>query len=222
MQRLSIIAVVLFVAIIEVLPAQDNYEFGPSIRVNDDPAGMYSHRTTQRAIACSGDTVYLVWGDNRSVSAQVVFSRSTDAGISWSPNIVISQNIDTLVCVLPHIILDASGNIYVAYMALHDNMTNVDIYFTKSTDYGVSFTSAVMVNDSASVYHQRYPSVAVDSSGQHVYVVWQDWRNLQYEPDIYFSRSTDGGITFLPSTRVNDDLDTANQWFPVVACDNSR
>jgi hypothetical protein len=204
-----------------MLFAQNNYVFGPSVRVNDDPAGTYSHRTTQRAIACSGDTVYLVWGDNRAVSAQVVFSKSTDAGTSWSPNIVISQDIDTLVCVLPHMILDASGNIYVAYSALHDNMTNVDIFFTKSTDCGISFTPAVMVNDSASIYHQRYPSITVDSSGQHVYVVWQDWRNLQYEPDIYFSRSTDGGLTFLPSIRVNDDLDTANQWSPVVACDNS-
>ncbi|HEC78150.1 MAG TPA: hypothetical protein ENI34_03285, partial [candidate division WOR-3 bacterium] len=69
-----------------ILTAQNNYVFGPSIRVNDDTAGIYNHRTTQRSIACRSDTVYLAWGDNRSVSAQIYFSKSTDAGMAWSPN----------------------------------------------------------------------------------------------------------------------------------------
>jgi len=165
--------------------------------------------------------VYLVWGDNRLVSAQIYFSKSTDEGNTWSPNTIISQNIDTLVCTGSHISLDVLGNIYVAYMTAHNNLTDWDIYFTKSTNGGSSFTPPIIVNDSSEIYHQKYCAIAVDSAGQNVYVVWQDWRNLQYEPDIYFSRSTDGGVTFLPGVRVNDDIDTTNQWFPVIACDNS-
>jgi hypothetical protein len=208
------------------LLAQNNYEFGPSIIVNDDPPGAYFHTTTQRSIGCRGDTVYLVWRDDRYgnplwYNSRIFFSKSTDAGNTWSPNLLISQDSDTLWGYKPHLALDILGNIYVAYNLINDNTSNRDICFTKSTDGGISFSEPIIVNDSVEVLHQRNCAVAVDSAGQHVYVVWEDWRNLQYEPDIYFARSTDGGLSFLPSIRVNDDFDTTNQWNPVVACDNS-
>ena len=42
-----------------------NHQFRSSIIINDDPPGTYFHATTQRSIACRGDTVYLVWRDDR-------------------------------------------------------------------------------------------------------------------------------------------------------------
>jgi hypothetical protein len=207
------------------LLTQDNYVFGPSIIVNDDAPGSHNRSTTQRSVGCRGDTVYLVWGDNRYgnplwSNARVFFSKSTDAGNTWSSNLIISQDIDNFSCAIPHISLDAFGNIYVAYSWWDTGSDNRDIYFTKSTDSGVSFSPPIIVNDSAEVLSQVYPACAVDSSGQNVYVVWQDWRNPQYDTDIYFARSTDGGTSFLSSMRVNDD-DSAKQRYPVVACDDS-
>jgi len=134
---------------------------------------------------------------------------------------MISQGWDTLHCILPHLALDAFSNVYVAYCTKSDNDNDRDIYFTKSTDGGISFTSPIMVNDSAVVKGQTNCACAVDSNGQYVYVVWQDTRNPQYDEDIYLARSTDGGASFLSAQRVNDDFDTTKQWFPVVACDNS-
>ena len=215
--------------IILILPiflfSQDNYQFGSSIRVNDDAAGMHYHATTQRSIGCRGDTVYLVWQDNRYGDQlfrqdRVFFSRSANAGNTWGPNIMISQDLDTLVCGDSHICLDDIGNIYVAYVTQNQNDNDDDIYFVKSTDGGDSFTVPIMVNDSADVRHQKYCSIAVDSSGDNVYVVWQDWRSIEHSIDIYLSRSTDGGVSFLPSVRVNDD-DSAYQWYPVIACDET-
>jgi len=116
--------------------------------------------------------------------------------------------------------LDASGNIFISY-GCRDAGSNADIYLVKSTNGGSSFTTPVLVNDSSEVLVQWYPAIAVDSSGQYVYIAWQDWRNPQYDSDIYFARSTDGGASFLPSIRVNDDSILADQWYPVVACDNS-
>jgi hypothetical protein len=221
-----ILCIILLAPLPTHLLAQSNFVFGPSIRVNDDPAGIHFHTTTQRSIACRGDTIFLVWRDDRFgnsiwYNSRVFFSKSTDAGNTWAPNFMISQDSDTLWGYMPHLTLDFYGNLFCAYTVVNDNSANRDIYFTKSTDGGISFTQPVIVNDSTGVHHQRNCAIAVDSSGQYIFVAWQDWRNVQYEPDIYFSRSTDGGATFLPSVRVNDDLDTANQWFPVVACDNS-
>jgi hypothetical protein len=221
-----ILCIILLAPLPTHLLAQSNFVFGPSIRVNDDPAGIHFHTTTQRSIACRGDTIFLVWRDDRFgnsiwYNSRVFFSKSTDAGNTWAPNFMISQDSDTLWGYMPHLTLDFYGNLFCAYTVVNDNSANRDIYFTKSTDGGISFTQPVIVNDSTGVHHQRNCAIAVDSSGQYIFVAWQDWRNVQYEPDIYCSRSTDGGSTFLPSVRVNDDLDTANQWYPVVACDNS-
>lgn len=206
--------------------AQNNYVFGPSIIVNDDPPGTHFHATTQRSIACRGDTVYLVWRDDRyetglDRNARIFFSKSGDAGNIWSPNLMISHNWDSLGFFLPHMTLDGNGNIYVAYCSASDNNNDRDIYFTKSTDGGVSFTPPIMVNDSTVVQWQTFCACAVNSSGQNVYVVWEDRRNLQYRDDIYLARSTDGGLSFLPSVRVNDDTVSVYQWFPVVVCDES-
>ena len=216
--------------IVLILPlflfSQNNYVFGPSIMVNDDAPGMYFHATTQRSIGCRGDTVYLVWRDDRLgnplwANSRIFFSKSTDAGDAWSPNLMISQDDDILWGFMPHLALDAFGKIYVAYNLVNDNTSNTEVCFTKSTDGGDSFSLPVLVNDSAEVHHQRYPAIAVDSSGQNVYVVWEDWRNPQYRIDIYLTRSTDGGASFLPSVRVNDDDDSVDQWFPVIACNET-
>jgi hypothetical protein len=209
-----------------ILLAQDNYEFGQSIIVNDDPPGTHYQATTQRSIACCENTVYLVWRDDRYGNAlwwnsRIFFSKSTDSGQTWSSNIMISQDEDTIWCFGPHVALDGLGNIYVGYTTQNQNDNNDEIYFVKSTNGGVTFSSPIMVNDSIEVHHQAGGAIAVDSAGQHVYVVWQDWRSSQYSIDIYFARSTDGGASLLPSMRVNDDSDSDYQWYPVVACDNS-
>ena len=208
-----------------ILLAQNNYVFGPSIIVNDDTPGIYWHSTTQRSIGCRGDTVYLAWRDDRFgnplwYNSRVFFSKSTGAGNTWSPNLMISQDDDTLWGFLPHLALDGSGNIYVAYTVVNDNTSNKDIFFTKSTDEGLSFSTPIIVNDSIEVAAQRNCAITVDSAGQNVYIVWEDWRNPQYHKDIYLARSTDGGLSFLSAVRVNDD-DSAQQWHPVIACDNS-
>jgi hypothetical protein len=88
-------------------------------------------------------------------------------------------------------------------------------------DGGESFSDPIIVNDSAEVISQRNSAIAVDSSGQHVYVVWEDNRCLVYDRDVYLSHSSDGGLSFLPAVRVNDDSGYTRQWFPVVACDDS-
>jgi len=208
-----------------ILPAQDNYVFGPSIRVNDDSAGSCYHGTTRRSIACKGDTVHLAWTDDRNGSplwdnSRIYFSKSIDAGNTWSPNMMVSLDLDTLFCRNQSIALDYFSNIYVAYGGFSQNDNDRDVYFTKSTDGGSSFTPSIMVNDSTVVKWQVLGSIAVDSGGQYVYVVWEDSRN-GHDEDIYLARSTDGGMSFLPSVRVNDGVDSADQWYPVIACDNS-
>jgi len=217
-------ALLLFV-LTSILFAQDNYVFGPSILVNDDPPGTHYHATTQRSIACQDDTLFLVWRDDRYGNAswynsRVFFSKSTNAGNTWLPNLMISQDDDTLWGYLPHVALDSYGNIYCAYNVVNPNTWNRDICFVKSTDGGISFTVPIIVNDSVVIMWQGNCALAVDSSGQNVYIVWEDRRN-EYDEDIYMAHSSDGGLSFNAAVRLNDDIGSYSQWYPVVACDIS-
>ncbi len=73
--------------------------------------------------------------------------------------------------------------------------------------------------------NQVKPALTGNGSGT-LYAVWEDGRNGGvFDRDIYFSRSTDGGMTWTsPDVRVNDDStsDTANQVSPDIAYDESR
>ena len=210
-----------------ILLAQNNYVFGPSIRVNDDSPGTHDHymlSAGQHLIGCRGDTVYLVWSDERTDPRAVYFSKSTDAGNTWSTNLQLSSSNPDLHGATPGLTLDAHGNIYICYAQYDWSTFNVDVYFTRSTDGGESFSTPLLVNDTTRAA-QNMPSVAVDSSGEKVFVAWQDTRNSGVTPnfDIYMAKSTDGGISFLPSVRVDDTgiVDTSDQESPSIGCTRS-
>jgi len=149
--------------------AQGNYTFGPSIRVNDDPPGTVFHcirSSGQRGIACFGDTVYIAWDDEREPLRSVYFSRNTDGGQTWSPNFRISQ--PGVSSGAAGLALDGLGRIYATWMTIDSN-NNRDVYFAKSTDGGLTFSAPVLVNDTTRTV-QQMPSIAVDSSGQKIYM----------------------------------------------------
>jgi len=201
----------------------DNYVFGPSMRVNDDPPGAHDHymlSAGQHLIGCRGDTVYLVWSDERTNLRRIYFSRSTDCGNTWSANLRLSSDDPNHEANTPSLALDDQGNIYVCYGHYDWSTFNVDVYFTKSTDGGISFPTPVLVNDTTRAA-QAHPSIAVDSSGYIIYIAWDDARNPVNIPnlDIYMAKSTDGGLTFGPSVRVDDTgSDSLDQEAPSIGC----
>ena len=221
-QYLSAI-LLLFTVYPSILLAQNNYVFGSSIRVNDDPPGTRDHfmlSSGQHLMGCRGDTVYLVWSDERTNLRRIYFSRSIDCCNTWSVNLRLSSDDPNHEANAPSLMLDSQGNIYVCYGHYDWSTFNVDVYFTKSEDGGMSFTTPVLVNDTTRAA-QDNPSIAVDTSGQIVYVAWQDTRNPVNIPnfDVYVTRSTDGGLTFGPSVRVDDTgSDSLDQQKPSIGC----
>jgi hypothetical protein len=197
-----------------------NYVFGPNVRVNDDSPGMAFHSTYspgQHLIACRGDTVYLVWRDERA-TAHIYFARSSDAGQSFLPNVRV-DNIPGCAGIMPSMAVDDSGRIHVCWL----NYNPYDgrfVYYTKSTDGGQSFLPSVRACDSLHGNQYALPSIAVSRSGRFVYVARSEAWNDSYPASPYqvrVSRSTDGGATFItPDTKVN--LDTADDMYdPSVA-----
>src|SRR5207245_11662748 len=75
-----------------------------------------------------------------------------------------------------------------------------EIYFSKSTDRGATWSANFFVNDDVGNRAQSAPDVAVDGAG-NIYVAWSDSRDLNTGPDIYAARSTNGGASFTANVK---------------------
>jgi hypothetical protein len=194
----------------------DSYVFHTNARVNDDPPGLgfaTPYSSGGHAMAARGDTVYLVWRDDRSGTSAVYFDKSFDSGTTWGTDVAISDN-PAAAAVMPALALGKDGTIYVSWTDFRDG--NRHIYFAKSTDGGVSFGPSVRVQP-ATDDKQQFSSIAVNDSG-YIFIAYEDFRNLATTAiDIYCSRSTDGGNSFEPSVRVDDCADSINQEEPCIA-----
>jgi len=86
------------------------------------------------------------------------------------------------------------------------------------TAFAQGFTPNVRVNDVTSDFQAPEGGRAVATLGDTVYVVWSDAR--AYNDDIYFARSTDGGLTFGTSVSVSS-VDTLAEEIPSITVDAS-
>ena len=101
----------------------------------------------------------------------------------------------------PSIAVGSDGFVYAAYAGWGGTTTGDDIFFAKSSNGGRTWTTSVRVNDFGGAGTQQDPSLAVDHTNT-IYIVWTD--NRVAGNDIYFAKSTDGGVSFSANVRVND------------------
>ncbi len=179
------------------------------------------------ASPCSGD-VYLADTDFHGAfgSSPVVFSRSTDDGVTWSSPRTIStggqqgasHNEGADIAVAPN------GTVYVAFESFSQQGLDT-INLVKSTDCGVHWTQPVIVNTinapQAPGVAFRTPTfafVATDNTNSNLlYLAYQSFAG---DYDIYAQRSTNGGASFGAAVQVNDDPGARDQIFPTIEVSN--
>jgi hypothetical protein len=87
------------------------------------------------------------------------------------------------------------GNVYFSWSRFNGNGVNA-IYFVRSSDHGVTFTSPMKLSASASLKDLQFPDISVTHNG-HVYVTFRSFdANGQSTDSIYVVKSTDCGKTF--------------------------
>lgn len=149
----------------------------------------YKYPTT--ATWATGQYVYLAWEDNRDGNEEVYCKGSWDNGVNWGPDVNLTNSPDTSVSPTAGV----SGSIIVGVCADHRG-GDWNIGFVRSTDYGLTWIpGGPLTTDPRS---QVQPSAAM--SGAYAHVVWQDDRNGS-NWEIYYKRSTDGGVTWGSDTR---------------------
>jgi hypothetical protein len=152
------------------------------------------------AVNASGD-IYVIWTGLTGFNCDVWLSYSKNAAATFSQPLNLSNSaacasFDSSDLGVNHqIVIDSSGSI---------NLTWTDsaagIIFRRSTDAGATFSTPTIV----STGYTASPQIAVDSSGQ-IDVVWSatDTGTQGGHPNVFFSRSSDGGVTFFASTQLN-------------------
>jgi hypothetical protein len=179
------------------------------------------------------NNIYMAWTEFDNItnpapgdSSRILFSRSTDHGVSWADPIRISDRAgncadgdSTVEGAVPAV--GPNGEIYLSW-AGHEL-----IYFDKSTDGGVTWgTDRVIATQPGGwdftingIYRcDGFPVTMCDVSWSpyrgHVYVVFSDKRNGVLDADVFFIKSTDGGVTWTtPETPVEEYV-VRHQFFP--------
>jgi hypothetical protein len=190
----------------------------------------------------TNNNIYVTWTQfddygsaNPSDSSIILFSKSTNGGLSWSTPFRLSEKAgdcldgdNTTEGAVPAV--GPNDEIYVAW-ACGEN-----IYFDQSYDGGITWLDHdINVTDMPGGWDltvsgisrcNGMPVMVCDlSQGPNrgtLYVNWADTRNGETDVDIWLSKSTDGGQTWSPPIRVNNDPPGKQQFFTWMAIDQSN
>ena len=171
--------------------------------------------------------LYIGWTEWRLTESVILFSRSTDDGVTWSKPADISD--------VPGLPRDDNGGLegfdgtVTPDGVLHVVWTNGDrIIYKTSSDGGKTFTpdraiikTAPAMFKPANVYRGNgFPQIASDNSGR-LFITWSDYRNGDI--DVFESHSSGSDKVWSPPVRVNNDPlhDGADQFMQWLAVDRA-
>jgi hypothetical protein len=170
--------------------------------------------------------LYIGWTRWRLNDSQMVLSRSTDDGKTWSQPVEIDKHPG-----LPRDdngaaegfdgVVGPDGKLYAIWS--QDDA----IMLTTSRDGGKTFSHARPVLHTAPIMFaietldraNGFPQIAIDPTSQRLYVTWSDYRNGDL--DVFLATSDDGGKRWTGPVRVNNDPvhNGAEQFFQWLAVD---
>ncbi len=193
--------------------------FGPNVQVDRPPA--YTAASPSLKVGSDG-VAYLAfagWGGGVT-QADIFFTKSLDGGQTWTTPVRVNNDAGGANQAEPALALDNVNRIYVVWTDSRNG--NNDVFCAKSTDGGLSFSANVRVND-VTTNSQSEPDVTVDPVNPSlVHAAWTDTRSAITGPDIFYANSTDAGLSFNPSLRVNNDATTSEQGEPAIATAPNR
>jgi hypothetical protein len=210
-------------------PPHDVITDHPKLVIDTNPASPFR------------DTLYMTWNNERvstggsEASHDLMLSRSTDGGQTWSEPLLVRHNARFVMNIQS---VGPDGILYLGLGALTANNRRMDLLVARSLDGGRTIeapvqattvqpgpTLAVTVNGGVNAPQQVMDTDR--SSGPfrgRVYLAYADWTDPASRPfdaDIYLQYSDDHGQTWSPRIRVNDEGAGNSQFFPSLSVDRA-
>ena len=206
--RVSLLTFLSLAPLLLSTPSEVYAQWGPDTLLV--PNGWYAQTSFTRCIASGvGGILHVVWMDRRDGNAEIYYKRSSDQGISWSPDIRLTNDPDS--SKFPAVAA-AGDDVHVVWID-HRSGT-YSIYYKRSSDQGISWSPEIRLSDSTA--NSTLPTVW--SAGPEVHVVWEDWRGNKMQ--IYYKHSSDAGTTWSSDTSLASD--TLNNASPSVSSSGSN
>lgn len=166
--------------------------------------------TTEGAVPAFGPNgeIYVAWAWNN----KIWFDRSLDGGKTWLehditvasqpggwtfdiPGITRCNGMPVLLCDLSN--GPNRGTLYVNWSDQRNGENDTDVFVSKSTDGGNTWSEPLRVNDDAKGKQQFLTWMAVDQTNGYLYGVFYDRRSYSDgQTDVYIAISQNGGQSF--------------------------
>ena len=172
----------------ETLWSPKNDDWEPTVAV--DPSSSWVYQATTRY---GGDKACKSCPD-----PAIIIRGSSDGGATWSADRFLCSCKTTKAQNDPVLAVATTGVVYAVWM----NDYNPGVMFAKSSDHGVTWTTAISLKGRGLSFTDK-PWLTISPNGQDVYVTFNS-------SDSYVVASHDGGTTF--SARVKTNIDSL-YWF---------
>jgi len=143
------------------------------------------------------DTIHLVWAHrpvtNDTTIYDIYYKRSTSSGVTWTSTKRLTWTSE--VSRSPSVASFSNSTIHLVWEIAMPG--NDEIHYKRSVDGGATWSGGKQLTWNTSF--SKNSCIAADSSNR-VYIVWRD--NITGDSEIYFKKSTDGGISWISTKRL--------------------
>jgi hypothetical protein len=205
--------------------------------VNATPGGHLEDKEWHTVDNFSGTGTGNVYLLSRRFGADpgMYFFRSTDNGNTFGP---LGGTLIAPASPSPQGAFIAVGPDHALYAFYFQQTSPQRIFVRKSTDFGLTFGAPIEVatlsttagngdqgltglrqgeTTFAAFRSNAFPHVAVNPVSGHIYVTYADNPPGVDKADVFFTISSNGGLTWTAPVRVNSDATTTDQWQPTIA-----
>jgi len=193
-------------ALLTVAPAQ----WEPDVRLTNDPANSFL--CGQQCIAAVGDTLHVIFNDDRTGRYEVYYTRSLDAGVTWDSAVRVSPGDSNRI--FSATVAASGAEVHISW----EGRNYGSLQYRRSTDGGVTWLpeTALVVSPSCGT-----PFLSAD--GDRVGLVWGDGRDGNWNGELYYKQSGNGGSSWTADTRLTVDTDSVlDKEACLAVCGNRR